>query len=869
MIFRFLPPLALWAARRYRLVFAVSAVLVALSVGLITRLHLDTDILNLLPRKDPKIAQFLEAMERFGGADYLLVAVRVPEGQVVDPYTDLVEDLGARLAELPEIEEIDFSIGAPEELLESLYPRAVLFLNDEERAALAERLTEEGLERRAQELRRMLTTPQALALKELVKLDPFGLAELFLDRMETTRGGLAVDWTSGYYLSRDQRMLLLLATPVAPPQDTEFDVRLVAAVEEQTEAALADWGEIVGDDPQAPPAPEIVLGGTYLTALDDYQMIRRDVIVNLVTSVTLVLALFLLAFRRLGPLLYAIVPLATGLLLMFGFAAVGVGTLSSATSGTAALLIGLGIDFVIVSYGRYVEERRAGKDMEEALSVMAATSGRAVVVGAVTTAATFYAFLVTDFVGLRQMGLLTGTGILFCMVSVLVLLPALISWGEHRHRRRETSPNLYLHSFGTGKLLAWCTTHPRTALAVGALFTLAAAGVATGLEFEEGMESMRPPEGNRGIAVAAEVAERFDSGFDSMMLVVRGDDLDTLFERIHEGTAMARQLVDEEVILGYGALDTLVPSPQSQREAIEWLERGRQSGLLDEERIAADFRAALAAEGLRAEPFERGLELFGRALEPREVTGPEGLADAGSQAGRLLDRYLQRDGDGWVSVVYLYPPRNIWRREPPPRAMELADELGPGLDLTGTNVVNALLRAQVRRDAVMAAVLGFLLVGVLLWIDFRSLRDAILSLIPLLVGLVWMLGAMVLVGIDMNFMNVFVSTMIIGIGVDYGIHAVHRWREVHAGRNADNRNQSADGLVETGKAIVVAALSTVVGFGSLATSSYPGLRSTGLVAILGAIGTALVAITLLPALLAWREGRALAPGRGGAPKSPP
>jgi len=103
----------------------------------------------------------------------------------------------------------------------------------------------------------------------------------------------------------------------------------------------------------------------------------------------------------------------------------------------------------------------------------------------------------------------------------------------------------------------------------------------------------------------------------------------------------------------------------------------------------------------------------------------------------------------------------------------------------------------------------------------------------------------------MNFMNVFVTTMIIGIGVDYGIHAVHRYRE-----SAGNGNgHLTAGLAETGKAIVVAALSTVVGFGSLATSRYPGLRSTGYVAILGALGTALVAITLLPAFLSLLERR--------------
>jgi uncharacterized protein len=844
--------IALASARRYRRVFVVALLAVALAGGLITRLHLDPDILNLLPKNDPKIADFLEAMQRFGGVDYLLVVVRVPEGQVPEPYELLVDRLGQRMDALPEIERADYRIGAPEELVERIYPKAVLFLDQEGREALSERLTSEGIEERTRELRRFLTTPQSVALKELVKIDPFGLAEILLARLESSRGELAVDWTSGYYLSQDQRLLLILARPVKPPQDTDFDIQLVDAVGKEIEEAAAEWDEIVGNGEDAPPVPEVVMGGAYLTALDDYQLIRGDMMRNIVTSTALVLALFYVAFRRLGPLLYAIVPLAFGLVLTFGFSAVTVGTLSSATSGTAALLIGLGIDFVIVSYGRYVEERRRGKDMEGALATMAGTSGRAVVVGAVTTAATFFAFLVTDFTGLRQMGFLTGTGILFCMLGVLTLLPALIAWGEHRHRRRETEPNLYLHSFGAGPIMRFATAHPVTTLGIGALITVVAAWGALGLEFEEGMKTMRPEKGNRGIEVGEEVSEHFDSGFDAMMLMIKGDTLEEVYERSEAAIAGARELADDDVILGYSGLTTLMPSPGRQRRALDWLEEGETSGRLDMERIESDFRAALLESGLRAEPFEHGLDLFREALSVEEPIAPEVLA-SDPETGQLLERYLQEgDEGGYVSVVYLYPPLNRWRRAPPPQAVALAEELGPDVVLTGPNVVNQRMRQRVRRDAVVAAILGFLLVAALLWIDFRSLTDAMLSLLPLLVGLVWMLGGMALFGMPMNFMNVFVTTMIIGIGVDYGVHAVHRYREV----DGHAPGELGIGLTETGKAIVVAAFSTVVGFGSLATSRYPGLQSTGFVAVMGALATALVAITLLPAFLSWRERRA-------------
>lgn len=840
--------LGLWARHNYRRIFVVTGLLVVVSIFLTSRLRFDTDVLNLLPRNDPAIDTFLETLEQFGAIDYLPVAVRLPENAVLDPYESFVDELAVELEGLEEIKGIEYRLGNTEELLREFYPKAVLFLDQAGRERLAEKLSDEGIRKRVQEMRRLLGTPQGQSLKQLLLVDPLGLVELFLDRVQGSRGALNVDWSSGYYLSRDHRMLLILAEPIRPPADIDFDIRLVAAVEDRVAAVQSRWPELVGfeaDDGELPPVPEVALGGGYLTALDDARFIKKDGIVGALTSLAGVLILFLFAFRRLGPLLFATIPLVCGLILTFGLAKLSLGRLSSATSGTAALLIGLGIDFVIVSYGRFVEERRKGGDLAASLAAMAGSSGRAVVVGAVTTAATFYAFLVTDFTGLRQMGFLTGTGILLCMLSVIFVLPALIAWREDRYSRRSSGPNLYLHSFGIHRLMRWCMASPRWVLAIGLVVTAIALLSASRLEFEESMEAMRP-EGNRGIQVTREVGERFGSGFDYMMLVLRGDsprEVVALADRAAEG---ARGLVEEGVLNGYSGIDSLLPPTAQQAAVLDWLERGRGE-LLDIDRIRERFRSEATAEGLRAAPFEPGLDLLGEALAHSE---PIGLGDFSSstQAKALLDRFAQETDDGWVSIVYLYPPENLWRREPPPRCVEWAEELGPNAILTGTNVVNERVRSRVRPDAWLAGILGLVLVAILLYLDFRSIRHTLLSLSPLAVGICWMLGAMVQFGIDLNFMNIFVTTMIIGIGVDYGLHIVHRFREESGG-------DVERGLIDTGNAIVVAALSTVCGFGSLVFSHYPGLRSVGFVAVLGALSTALVSVTLLPALLTWSRRR--------------
>jgi uncharacterized protein len=842
----FLQRLALFARRRYHAIFAVFAVLTALSIFLTLRLTFETDMLSLLPRNDPAVQTYIETLEDFGSNTYLLVAIQIPEGRVPDPYEQLADDLAARLAKLPQLKSVQHRIGDPEELLETFFPKSVLFLDEAGRRDLAERLSDEGIRERVSELRRRLSTPQGIAVKELSRLDPLGLSEIFLSRVQSSRGTLKVDWSSGYYLSRDHQVLLILAEPDRPPQDLKYNERLGKDVQAEVDASLARWEELAGPEP--PAKPEIGLGGPYMTALGDASLIRNDMIMNIVTSAAGVLLLVLFAFRRFAALAYGFVPLLCGLLMTFGFAKLLIGSVSSATSVVAALLIGLGIDFAIVTYGRFIEERQQGASLEEALVAMTGSSGRAVLVGAVTTTATFYAFTFTDFIGLRQMGILTGTGVLFCMISVFLLLPAMLSWSEDHHRRRQTEPNLYLHSFGSDSLVRLCMRHRRPALLIGGVVTLAALALAVRIEFDESMKTMRP-QGNKGIEVAEAVGKRFGSGFDSMMLVMTAQTPGEAIELAARAEEGARRLVETGTLYGYSSVTSLIPPPQKQREVLDWIRRERD-GALDLGRIRATFVDAVAREGMRPEAFAPGLELLGRAIQ---LSGPVGHADfaASRQTQILLDRYLKKTGRGWKSAVYLYPPDNRWRREAPPDALRLARELGPQAALAGTNVVNQRVRVDVVHDAWVAGILGLILVTILLRFDLGNFRHVFIALAPLFVGLLWMVGGMVATRTPMNFINIFVTTMIIGIGVDYGVHVLHRFREV---RDLP-RDQFESGIVETGKAVVAAALSTIVGFGSIIFSHYPGLQTTGKVAILGTLSTSLITITLLPAILSWRYDR--------------
>src|SRR4029434_5413037 len=218
--------------------------------------------------------------------------------------------------------------------------------------------------------------------------------------------------------------------------------------------------------------PEVSYGGGYIIALEDNNLIRQDMTRNGPLSFLVIVALYAFCYRRFGAILYSSVPLLVGQFLTLAVAYLCLGHINSASTGFWAMLMGLGTDFPIVMYARYVEERQAGRSLDEAISLMMGNTAFGVFTGAITSAGTFYAMCTTEYKGLKDFGFLVGSGILFCLAAILFLLPAMIAWNEWRTRRKDIAGRLYLHSFGIERVMAWSTRHPMPVLVGSAILTL-------------------------------------------------------------------------------------------------------------------------------------------------------------------------------------------------------------------------------------------------------------------------------------------------------------------------------------------------------------------------------------------------------------
>ncbi|NOR18284.1 MMPL family transporter [candidate division WOR-3 bacterium] len=204
----------------------------------------------------------------------------------------------------------------------------------------------------------------------------------------------------------------------------------------------------------------------------------------------------------------------------------------------------------------------------------------------------------------------------------------------------------------------------------------------------------------------------------------------------------------------------------------------------------------------------------------------------------IKERYINDAGDTYL--VTIYPREHIWDFEVLRRFNAQLERVSPRI--TGNPPMFLRLIDYIGRDGLRATILTIFIVIILLWIDFRSLRMALLGVIPLIAGGIWMMGLMETFGMMFNFLNVMGIPMIVGIGIDDGVHLLHRYKY-------EGLNKTPVVLKSTGKAILLTSLTTMAGFGSLLIATYRGFASLGMLLAIGVASCFLTTVLFLPSII--------------------
>ncbi|RMG16806.1 MAG: hypothetical protein D6731_05315 [Planctomycetota bacterium] len=715
----------------------------------------------------------------------------------------------------------------------------------------------------------------------------------------------------GYVHTRDGRLVVLVQPERS--QDLSAERRAVSALR-----------ELLGDLAAEFPGLEPGLTGQPVLEVDEYQTYRNDAALASAVALLAVTALFAVASRRLlGPLL-ALLCLLVAVACTLGVASLWPGHLNLISAAFCALMAGLGVDYAVHLVSRYDEERARGLPALPALRASLARTGHAVAGAAATTALAFLATLFSDVAGIREFGFVAAVGIVFCVLVNLFLLPALLvvvdRWRGGERRPRADWPRARF------AVLLDRVVEERPGGVLAACLALALASLVLAWPRPGGAEGSSPS----GLRYDANLLRLQAAGLPSVRLaeeVLRDPSVGGMFAAVlvHDRSHLARVQRALEALPSVGETLSLRDVLGDQRLKLERIAdlRAELAGLEPLPRArAGGERERLARAQAGAEELVGALEQLARGTLLRGATGAtdallrlqEGLeavvraARTEGATARLIhyedglrrrlraqferlreecavrplrdedlppairERFVGRDG---TALIRVYPREDVWEHARLERF--LAEVRSVVSDVGGVPVQLYESERLLRRGVLRAAEIAAVFVLMYLLVHFRGFARPFAVGATLVVGFAWTAGLLTVCGVGLNPANLLALPLVLGIGIDYALHLVHRDAEARGRPSL----AGAPALVatSTGRGVTLSAVTSIAGFGALGfVSAHRGLASIGWTLCLAVAACLAAALLFCPALLRLYAGpsRPLPleglpgpkTGPGGAPRKP-
>ena len=825
-LFNTLRPALRWVGTHPGSVLLATLLTVGLGAWFGLKLHIDSDLSHLLPPDYPSVQALNELRDEVGAESDAAVVIESPSFEANRRFAEALLPRALDLTN-PETGEPFFIRVDYRRDIRFLAHNALYFATPAELDTLTAYLRDELREAK-------------------LRANPF-YVDLDLPEADDARDATAAELDamyrdlvrSEYPISPDSTVLVLRFTPSGAQTDIDFIKRAFAALESVVRSLQPRTFH-----------PEMTVGydGRLKRQWVEVQAITRDVIESFGAGVAVLLAMVMAYFmyknvqaraggrlhQRTGrmvleelvrsPLtaLVLALPLLASLAWTFGLVYAAYGRLNLMTSTLGLILFGLGIDFGIHFYARYAEERGNGQSVVDALEQTFVTTGQAIAVVAVTTAAAFFVLMIADFRGFSQFGFTAGLGTLFALLSMLVVLPALLA-GLERFRllHLERHPDVRTEANATAAV--WTVPGARLIVVAAVIATIAAGFQLDDVRFEYDFGELEPDYTQFMDAHQAYREVYPSSGKRTPAYV--------LADRIEAVPAIV------DAVQKTAARDTLTPtirSVESLPQRFPIMPEAQQRKL---DRIATvrDLLNDRFLQTVDDPTFDR----LRRAAQTRRPLPLDSVPDV------LRTRFTTKSGN-LGPVVIIYPSVGLSDGR---NSMRFADDVGTirtddgrTYHAASTSIVASdMLRLMIAEAPTMIA-LTIALIVLFKFILLRGVRWVGMALLPLVASFMWMFGLMPLIGLAITFYNLVVLPTVLGIGDDSGIHIVHRYQEEGAGGIGRV-------LRSTGEHITVSALTTMVGFGGLLTSMHPGLRTIGALAVLGIGLTLIAALVVLPAVL--------------------
>jgi uncharacterized protein len=651
-------------------------------------------------------------------------------------------------------------------------------------------------------------------------------------------------YLDGYYMNaKGTRLIVLVRTPIE-----SGDLEHTFELQRRVRAVIAQV------NPQAyHPSIRTGLTGDVVTSAEQYNVVKNDLATVGAAGITMILLIDFLFFLRLRAVFAMATAIAMGLIWTFGVTRLTIGHLNTASGFLVSIIFGNGINFGILLRARYGEARRAGLDLKDAITLAYRDTFRPTLTVAAAAGAGYLSLATTSFRGFRDFGIIAGYGMLLCWAANFLLMPPLLVLFERAsptwQQRKSTTlwgriNRLADKGIPFGAPFAWiCARVPARVIATtGAVAVLLGAIAGVRYVKRDPLEYSLGNLENDASAVES-AATRLGSDLTDITGRTGQDGMAIMTERLDQVKPLLAELERRRVAVSKPApfqkvvsIYDLVPDNQEEKLAIFSHIRSRLAKAHLAGKIAEDDWKDL----VRYLPSEN-LRAFGVVDLPERVARP--FTERDGTRGRIV-YVVPTDGQSVRNLHYLLRWADAYRKTTLPSGEVI---YGSGRAVIFSDMLAGVIE-EAPKAVVLSAIMTVLVVVLAFFRGKRGWLATSLVLGALVTGIIWMGAMFDLSGMKINFLNFIAIPITFGIGVDYAINLVHRWRHQDRGRIEE--------LVrETGGAVVLCSLTTTLGYMALLQSVNPAVRSFGLAAVIGEMACLSAVVVVLPAILKIIERR--------------
>ncbi len=671
-----------------------------------------------------------------------------------------------------------------------------------------------------------------------------------------------------YFFSGDGTLAFLLVRPVK-------DLGSFAGAAESVHAMR----DIVADVQSNFTDVEIGLTGLPVLESDEMVAAERDARRASWLAIGGVTLLFFVVYRGICYPLLTVGTLLLGTSWAMGWTTLTVGHLNILSATFAVMLIGMG-DYGVLWVMRYESERKRGQDVESALRQTAVCVGTGTLTAALTTAVAFYAAMLADFKAVAELGWIAGSGVLLCAFACFTVLPAVLKVFDRRKREaiNQDYSSFIVHRSSFETWLPGLQKKSRWVLAGSLAMALALGVFATRVSYDHNLLNLQPrdldsvkwektlighmagaswhavsyarnseealalkahyarlPEVSRVVEVASLVPPDQDVKLEQLREIER-----RLSRLPNRGEKIGRETPEPAALRASVAEAMAALLPWAGRDGISLCNEVRASL----EQLLTRLNDGGGGDVLRDFEERMAGDLLADLYRLRDVSSPERITLADIPAP-LRERFIGRNGY-WK--LQAFAKDDLWNFEPLEhfvKQVRTVDSEATGKPFSTVEGLTAM-----KNEFLRAGLYAFVAIVVVLAVDFRNVRRTLTAVAPLLMGMTFALGIMGLFGVPLNPANMIALPLVLGVGVDNGVHIVHDFLS----RKAEGQFQLSRAI---GQGVLVKALTTMISFGTLMISTQPGLAGLGFCLTLGVASCMVSSLIFLPALMQRREAPAL------------